>query len=68
MYFVGGICADSQGLYIYISKYLGETQQVFNSRKYQHEYTIKCKQCSNGLAQHLKKNKKHTTDWETECS
>ena len=38
--------------------YLGETQQFFNSCKYQHEYAIKCKQSTNGLAQHLKQNKK----------
>ena len=44
--------------------YLGETQQFFTSRKYQHEYAIKCKQGTNGLAQHLNKNKKHTIDWE----
>jgi len=44
--------------------YLGETQQFFSSRKYQHEYAIKCKQSTNGLAQHLKQNKKHMIDWE----
>jgi len=45
-------------------RYLGETQQFFPSRRYQHEYAIRCKQKTNGIAQHILKNKKHTIDWE----
>ena len=44
-------------------RYLGETQQFFPSRRYQHEYAIRCKQKTNGIAQHILKNKKHTIDW-----
>ena len=37
--------------------YVGETQQFFSSRKYQHEYAIRHKKSTNGLAQHLMINK-----------
>ena len=37
--------------------YIGETQQLFSSRKYQHEYAIRHKKSTNGLAQHLMINK-----------
>ena len=43
--------------------YIGETQQFFSSRKYQHEYAIRHKKSTNGLAQHLMINKKHSIDW-----
>ena len=56
IYCLGYKCCDQY--------YLGETQQFFNSRKYQHKNAIKCKRSTNGLAQHLKKNKKHMLDWE----
>ena len=39
--------------------YIGETQQFFSSHKYQHEYAIRHKQSTNGLAQHLMNNKKN---------
>ena len=44
--------------------YLGETQEFFPSRRYQHEYAIRCKQKTNGIAQHILKNKRHTIDWD----
>ena len=44
--------------------YLGETQQFFPSRRYQHEYAIRCKQKTNGIAQHILKNERHTIDWD----
>ena len=58
IYCLGCKCCDQY--------YLGKTQQFFTgtSCKYQHEYAIKCKQSTSGLAQHLKKNKKHIIDWE----
>ena len=43
--------------------YIGETQQFFPSRKCQHEYAIRHKQSTNGLAQHLMNNIKHSIDW-----
>ena len=33
--------------------YLGETQQWFPSRKYQHEYAVKTQSTTNGIAQHI---------------
>ena len=39
--------------------YLGETQQFFPSCRYQHQYAIRCKQKTNGIAQHLKNKKTH---------
>ena len=44
--------------------YLGETQQFFPSRRYQHQYAIKCNQQTNGIAQHIHRNKNHEIDWE----
>ena len=44
--------------------YLGETQQFFPTRKYQHQYAVKCNQKTNGIAQHVHNNKKHTINWD----
>ena len=44
--------------------YLGETQQWFPMRKYQHEYAVKNKTSTNGLAQHVVKTE-HLIDWES---
>ena len=43
--------------------YLGEPQHFFPSRRYQHQYAVKCNQQTNGIAQHVHKNKKHEIDW-----
>ena len=44
--------------------YLGETQQWFPSRRYQHNYAVKTKTSTNGLAQHVMKTE-HTIDWDS---
>ena len=38
--------------------YLGETQQFFPSRRYQHQYAIKCNPHTNEFAQHVHKKQK----------
>ena len=43
--------------------YLGETQQWFPSRKYQHEYAVKNNSKTNGIAQHVMETN-HEIDWE----
>ena len=43
--------------------YLGETQQWFPSRKYQHEYAVKTQSTTNGIAQHITRTT-HEIDWE----
>ena len=43
--------------------YLGETQQWFPSRKYQHEYAVKNNSKTNGIAQHIMETN-HEIDWE----
>ena len=43
--------------------YLGETQQWFPSRRYQHQYEVRNKFQTNGIAQHVTKTK-HEIDWE----
>jgi len=43
--------------------YIGETQQWFPSRRYQHQYAVKKKTQTNGIAQHVTKTK-HQIDWE----
>ena len=42
--------------------YVGETQQLYSSRKYQHEYAVKRKQRTNGIAEHVRTTK-HKIDW-----
>ena len=42
--------------------YISETQQLYASRKYQHEYAVKCKQRINGIAEHIRTTK-HKIDW-----
>ena len=44
--------------------YLGETQQWFPSRKYQHEYAVRKQSSTNGIAQHVVKTD-HEIDWES---
>ena len=44
--------------------YLGETQQCFPIRRYQHEYAVKNKTSTNGLAQHVIETE-HLIDWES---
>ena len=43
--------------------YIGETQQWFPSRRYQHQYAAKKKTQTDGIAQHVTKTK-HQIDWE----
>jgi len=49
-------------------RYLGETQQFFPSRRYQHKYAIRCKQKTNGIAQHILNNKNTQLIGRTEFS
>ena len=46
--------------------YLGETQHFFPTRKYQHQYAVKCNQKTNGIVQHIHNNKKHTIHWDNQ--
>jgi hypothetical protein len=43
--------------------YIGETQQSFTSRKYQHQYAVKNKKKDNGIAEHVQTSK-HSINWE----
>ena len=42
--------------------YIGETQQLFSSREYQHQYALRCKRRDNGIAEHVRKTK-HKINW-----
>ena len=43
--------------------YLGETQQWFPSRRYQHKYAVKNQSSTNSIAQHVAKSS-HEIEWE----
>jgi hypothetical protein len=45
-------------------EYIGETGQKFTQRKYQHQMDVKNGVATNGIFQHLKKNKGHKIDWD----
>ena len=43
-----------------------QTQHFFPTRKYKHQYAVKCNQKTNGFAQHIHNNKKYTIDWDNQ--
>ena len=45
-------------------KYVGETGQLFHTRKQQHQRDVKSRVSTNGIYNHLKHNKKHKIAWD----
>ena len=45
--------------------YIGETGQFFKMRRKQHRASVRKKEATNGIFDHLKKNKRHTIDWKS---